>query len=89
MPLRHVGYFQPICANSDGVIALLLPDEGQKKGIEDIAKGAVEPLVKALSDGVAALYNNYRNHKALTRQTIQTQLEVAKWPDFGEVKAAQ
>ena len=71
------------------VLALLPPDEGKKGGIGDIAKGAIEPVVKALSEGVAALYNNYRNDKALIRQTIQTQLEAAKWPDFGEVKAAQ
>ena len=44
---------------------------------------------QGISEGVAALYNNHRKDKALTRQTIQTQLEAAKWPDFGEVKAAR
>jgi hypothetical protein len=52
-----------------------------------LARAAIEPLIKALSDGVAALYNNYRKDDALTRQTIRTQLEAAKWPDFDEVRA--
>ena len=73
----------------DGVLALLPADEGRKGIVGDIAKGAIEPIIKALSEGVAALYNNHRKDKALTRQTIQTQLEAAKWPDFGEVKAAR
>jgi hypothetical protein len=73
----------------DRVLVLLPPDAGRKGIVDDIAKGAVEPVVKALSEGIAGLYNNYRNDKALTRQTIQTQLEAAKWPDFGEVKAAR
>jgi hypothetical protein len=53
-----------------------------------ILKGAIEQLQKPLSDAVAALYNNYRTDKELTRKTIQTQLEAARWPDFDEVKAA-
>ena len=47
-----------------------------------------EQLLKMLSDGVSALYNNHRNDDALTRRTIQTQLEAARWPAFSEVKAA-
>ena len=54
----------------------------------DILKGAIEQLQKPLSDAVAALYNNYRTDNELTRKTIQTQLEAARWPDFAEVKAA-
>jgi hypothetical protein len=42
-----------------------------------------------LSDGVSALYNNHRTDDVLTRKTIQTQLEAARWPTFSEVKAAQ
>jgi len=48
-----------------------------------------EQLLKILSDGVSALYNNHRSDDALTRRTIQTQLEAARWPAFSEVKAAQ
>jgi hypothetical protein len=72
-----------------GVADLVPRDSGQKGIVADLAKSAIDPVIKALSDGVAALYNNHRTDKALTRQTIQTQLEAAKWPGFGEVKAAQ
>jgi hypothetical protein len=54
----------------------------------NILKGAIEQLYKPLSDAVAALYNNHRTDNELTRKTIQTQLEAARWPDFAEVKAA-
>jgi hypothetical protein len=46
--------------------------------IGDAVKSAIEPEIKGLSEAVTALYNNHRNDKALTRQTIQTQLEAAK-----------
>jgi hypothetical protein len=55
---------------SDELLPLLPSDEGRRSGIGDIARGAIEPVVKALSEGIAALYNNYHNDKALTRQTI-------------------
>ena len=63
--------------------------EGTKDvDVGDILKGAIEQLLKPLSDAVAALYNNHRTDDELTRKTIQTQLEAARWPDFAEVKAA-
>ena len=63
--------------------------EGTKDfNLGDILKGAIEQLQKPLSDAVAALYNNYRADNELTRKTIQTQLEAARWPDFAGVKAA-
>ena len=73
-----------------GIVSNLLPNTaGQKNVVLDIAKVAIEPLLKMLSDGVSALYNNHRTDDALTRRTIQTQLEAARWPAFSEVKAAQ
>jgi hypothetical protein len=74
------------------VIDLLPKIPGQtEKGVGiDILKAIpLEQLLKALSDGVAALYTNHRNDDALTRRTIQTQLESARWPAFSEVKADQ
>lgn len=71
------------------VSGLVPSASGRKGALADIAKGAVEPLIKALSEGVAALYNNHRKDDALTRETIKTQLEAAKWPNFAEVKAAE
>jgi hypothetical protein len=71
-------------------VADLVPRESGRKGILDrIVKAAIEPVIKALSEGVATLYADHRKDDALTRQTIQTLLEAAKWPDFGEVEAAQ
>jgi hypothetical protein len=68
----------------------LVPNvSGEKDVLAEAIKAAIEPAINALSEGVAALYNNHRKDDALTRQTIQTQLEAAKWPDFGEVKVVQ
>jgi hypothetical protein len=70
----------------------LLPKAaGEPKDImADIAKVVpIEPLLKMLSDGMSALYNNHRSDDALTRKTIQTQLEAAIWPAFSDVKPAQ
>jgi hypothetical protein len=58
------------------------------KDLGDVLKGAIEQLLKPISDAVTALYNNYRTDSELTRRTIQTQLEAARWPDFAEVKVA-
>ena len=59
---------------------------GQRSAVAEILKEAIEPLVKAVSSGVAALYNNHRSDSELTRRTIQTQLEAAKWPSFDTVE---
>jgi hypothetical protein len=73
-----------------GIVADLVPrSSGQKDLLTDITKAAIQPLLKMLSDGVSALYNNHRNDDALTRRTIQTQLEAARRPSFSEVKVAQ
>jgi hypothetical protein len=77
-----------LVAFCDTVSNLLPNTAGQKNVILDIAKVSIEPLLKMLSDGVSALYNNHRTDDALTRRTIQTQLEAARWPTFSEVKAA-
>jgi hypothetical protein len=70
-------------------VADMVPNTaGQKDIISDIAKATILPLLKMLTDGVSTLYNNHRNDDALTRRTIQTQLEAARWPVFSEVKAA-
>ena len=71
-------------------VADLLPAEaGQRGVIDDIVKAALGPAIDALKDGVAALYNNHRTDSALTRATIRTQLEAARWPDFDQIGAAK
>ncbi|HVR58364.1 MAG TPA: hypothetical protein VMT72_16240 [Pseudolabrys sp.] len=72
------------------VIDLLPKKAGQAEkgfGVDILKAIPLEQLLKALSDGVATLYTNHRSDDALTRRTIQTQLESAKWPAFSEVKA--
>jgi len=73
------------------MVSNLLPDmPGQKGVMDELAKIIpIEPVLRMLSEGVSALYSNHRNDDALTRRTIQTQLEAARWPTFSEVKAAQ
>ena len=61
----------------------LVPETGGEKGtIEEIVKGAVEPLIKAIQ----AIYLRSKDDGALMRKTIQTQLETTTWRDFASVK---
>lgn len=62
------------------------------KGVWDaIAKGVVEgatvPIVKAISDGMGALWRHHLESEQLVVETIKTQLEAARWPDFSDVAA--
>jgi hypothetical protein len=72
------------------MVSDLVPNaSGRKDVLADIARGAVEPVIESLSERVAALYNNHRIDDAPTLETITTQLEAAKWPNFAEAKAAK
>jgi hypothetical protein len=71
-----------------GEVADLLPSTVGDRSIAPVIALANDELLKTLSNGLSALYNNYRTDDQLTRRTIQTQLEAAKWPAFSEVKAA-
>ncbi len=58
------------------------------KGVwEEIANGAVEPLIKAISDGVGTLWTRHVEKDQLELETKKTQLEAAKWPRFGDIAA--
>jgi hypothetical protein len=58
------------------------------KGVwEEIAKGAVEPLFKTISDGVGALWMRHVEKDNLEIETKKTQLEAAKWPKFSDIAA--
>jgi hypothetical protein len=71
-------------------VSVLLPKtQGERGVLGDLAKEAVKPVFQSISEGVAALYNNHRKDDELTRATIKTQLEAAKWPNFADVKAAK
>lgn len=67
------------------------PTTGEK-GLGDalsIVKEAIGPILKAATDGVAALYNNHRTDVALTRKSIEANLASQKWPDFATVPKAE
>lgn len=55
---------------------------GTKGVVEDIAKGAVGPLVDAIKSAAGALWTQHVEKDKLEVETIKTQLEAAKWPDF-------
>jgi hypothetical protein len=64
----------------------LVPDTTGKKWFwAEIAKSGIPLLEKHVSDAVSDLYNNHRIDDVLTRRTIQTQLEAARWPTFASV----
>jgi hypothetical protein len=53
----------------------------------EIATAAVEPVVKAISDGVGALWARHVEKDKLKLETKKAQLEAAKWPEFGDIAA--
>jgi hypothetical protein len=58
------------------------------KGVwEEIAKGPIEPLIKAISDGVGALWTRHVEKDKLEVETKKSQLEAAKWPKFSDIAA--
>lgn len=57
---------------------------GSKGVVEELAKGAVEPVVAALKDAAGALWARKVEEDKLESETIKGQLEAAKWPDFGQ-----
>lgn len=69
----------------DAAVETITPNT---KGVwEEIAKGAVEPLFKAISDGVGALWTRHVEKDKLELETKKSQLEAAKWPKFGDIAA--
>jgi hypothetical protein len=61
---------------------------GHKDWVTDLATGGLQPVIDALKEGVGALYNDHRKDDALVKETIKTQLEASRWPDFAKVEAA-
>ncbi len=58
------------------------------KGVwEEIAKAAIEPLIKPISDGVGGLWARHVEKDKLAIETKRTQLEAARWPEFGDIAA--
>lgn len=58
------------------------------KGVwDEIARGAVDPLMKAISDGVGTLWTHHVEKDKLELETMKSELEAAKWPRFADVSA--
>jgi hypothetical protein len=69
----------------DAAVKTITPNT---KGVwEEVAKGAVEPLFKAISDGVGALWTRHVDKDKLELETKKSQLEAAKWPGFADIAA--
>ncbi|HZZ22977.1 MAG TPA: hypothetical protein VFE60_10560 [Roseiarcus sp.] len=69
----------------DGAVKTIAPNT---KGVwEEIAKGPIEPLIKAISDGVGALWTRHVEKDTLELATKKAQLEAAKWPKFSDIAA--
>ena len=69
----------------DAAVKTIAPNTKDVWG--EIAKGSVEPLIKAISDGVGALWTRHVEKDKLELETKKTQLEAAKWPKFGDIAA--
>jgi len=82
---RGATALKAVCKTAEDLVSA---KPGEKAVSVGLLQEAVAPLIKSISDAVAAIYN-YRSDKAATRLTIRTQLEAAKWPEFDDVKAAQ
>jgi hypothetical protein len=58
------------------------PASGTKGVVEELAKGAVEPVVDGLKAAAGALWARHVKMEELEIETIKSQLEAAKWPEF-------
>jgi hypothetical protein len=73
-----------LCKASDAVV----PHESGERGstLEALLHGPIEPLIKAVSAGIAALYDDHRQRKANERHVIEMQLKAAEWPSFDAIE---
>jgi hypothetical protein len=71
---------QEVC---DAAVKSASSASGTKGLVEDIAKGAIEPVVDGIKSAADALWTRHVEKDKLEIETIKTQLEAAKWPEFG------
>jgi hypothetical protein len=67
----------------DSAVKTITPNT--KGVLEEVAKSAVEPLIKAISDGIGGLWTRHVEKDKLELETTKAQLEAAKWPKFGDI----
>jgi hypothetical protein len=77
---------QGLKAICDAATATVTPNT--KSVWDEVVKAAVEPLIKAISDGVGALWTHHVEADALERETKKSELEAAKWPKFTDISAS-
>jgi len=80
---RGVQAREAFCAE---VMALVPDMSGDKKGITDLT--GLGKVVTSLIDAAKELVLRWADEDALTRKTIQAQLETAVWREFAAVEAA-
>jgi hypothetical protein len=73
----------------DAAIKTASAAAGTKGVIDSILAAPLEPIITAISSGIAALWMRHVETDKLELETIKTQLEAAKWPDFGDVAPAK
>ncbi len=79
------GSGQSLKAICDSATRTVVPNT---KGVwEEIAKGAIEPVVNKISDGIGAVWTRYVEKDKLAIETKRAQLEAARWPEFGDIAA--
>jgi len=68
----------------DSAVAAASTARGSKGIVEELAKGAVEPVVDGLKAAAGALWARHLEEDKLEIETIKGQLEAAKWPEFAQ-----
>jgi hypothetical protein len=77
---RGVKAREAFCAQ---VMALVPDTIGDKKGLTDVL--GLGKVLTSMIEAVKELVLRWVDEDGLTRKTIQTQLEAARWPDFAAV----
>jgi hypothetical protein len=72
---------QEVC---DAAVKAASSASGTKGVVEDIAKGAIGPVVDGIKSAAGALWARHVEKDALEIETIKGQLEAAKWPEFAQ-----
>ena len=73
---------QVIC---DAAVRTATPET---KGLwDEVAKAAIEPLIKPISDGIGGWWTRRIQMQDRERDAKKAQLEAARWPEFGDIAA--
>ncbi|MFL5257560.1 MAG: hypothetical protein ACJ8AI_32710 [Rhodopila sp.] len=79
---------EAFCESVQDLIPSRNGERGEKGLINEIVTGAVKGVIGPLIQAIQAIWMRHKDESALTRKTIQTQLEATAWPEFAAVAAA-